>query len=110
MNWEILKEKILNTDLYTRSGTEVGVSDGTLKLEEKDGGYFTRKTVDGDIPEICLKASSDLGINYPKLNEFVFGKIPENWLIGNYKKIFIGHVNDNAIRRNGASAGIISGT
>ncbi|PIR41818.1 MAG: hypothetical protein COV30_01340 [Candidatus Yanofskybacteria bacterium CG10_big_fil_rev_8_21_14_0_10_37_15] len=103
------QEKNLNTDLHTRSGTEVGISGGALRLEEKDGDYLVIKTANNDIPEICLKASSDLGINYPKLNKFIFGKLPENWLIGNYKKIFVGHTTDESIRRNGASAGIVSG-
>ena len=110
MWWEKLKKEILDTDLYTRSGTEVGVSGGTLELEERDGDYFTVKTSDKDIPEVSYRASSDLVANYPKLNHFVFGKLPKSWLIGNYKKIFVGHIVDENIRRNGSSGGIISGT
>ncbi len=108
--WEKLKNEILDTDLYTRSGTEVGVSNGTLKLEERDGDYFTVKVSDEDIPEVSYRASSDLVTNYPKLNQFVFGKLPKNWLIGNYKKIFVGHIINKDIRRNASSGGIISGT
>ncbi len=107
--WEKLKKEILDTDLYTRSGTEVGVSNGTLKLLEKDGDYFTVKNSHIDIPEISYKASSDLVTNYPKLNQYVFGKLPDNWLIGNYKKIFVGHITDEEIRRNSSSGGVISG-
>ena len=111
MWWERLKKEILDTDLYTRSGTEVGVSNGTLKLEEKDDGdYLTVKTTKDDIPEIAYMASSDRLTNYPKLNEFVFGKLPESWLIGNYKKIYVGHIKDEDIRRNSSSGGILSGT
>lgn len=110
MWWERLKTEILDTDLYTRSGTEVGVSDGTLALEEKNGDYTTIKVSPGDIPEIAYTASSDAITNYPKLNEFVFGTLPKSWLIGNYKKIFVGHVTDEKIRRNSSSGGIISGT
>lgn len=110
MWWEKLKNEILDTDLYARSGTEVGVSEGTLVLEEKDGDYFTTKVSGGDIPEISYRASSDLITNYPKLNQYVFGELPKNWLIGNYKKIFIGYIMDENIRRNGSSGGIISGT
>ena len=109
MWWEKLKNEILDTDLYTRSGTEVGVSEGTLILEEKDGDYLCKKISDGDIPEASYIANTDKGIPYPKLNEFVFGQHPKNWLIGNYKKIFIGHWKDEKIRRNGASGGVLSG-
>lgn len=110
MYWDNLKKKILDTDLYSRSGTEVGVSEGTLTLVEQDGDYLTTKTTADDIPEIAYTSSTDLGANYPKLNEFVFGRQPKSWLIGNYEKIFIGHMTDPAIRRNGSSGGIISGT
>jgi coenzyme F420 hydrogenase subunit beta len=110
MWWERLKTEILDTDLYTRSGTEVGVSNGTLRLEEADGDYRVHKVGEGDIPEVCFSASSDLGIDYPSLNQFVFGAHPQNWLVGNYRKIFIGHMTDERIRRNGASGGVMSGT
>ena len=109
MWWEKLKNEVLDTDLYTRSGTEVGVSEGTLILEEKDGDYLCKKVVDSDIPEASYAANTDKGIPYPTLNEFVFGQYPKNWLIGNYKKIFIGYWNDEKIRRNGASGGMLSG-
>src|SRR3989338_4150492 len=103
MWWEKLKNEIIDTDLYTRSCTEVGVSEGTLILEEKDGDYLCKKITNSDIPELSYTANTDKGAPYPKLNEFVFGQHPKNWLIGNYKKIFIGHWKDEKIRRNGAS-------
>ncbi len=109
MWWEKLKNEILDTDLYTRSGTEVGVSGNTLRLEEKNGDYFPVKVSDSDIPEISYRASSDLIINYPELNRFVFSTLPQSWLIGNYKKIFVGHITDEKIRRNSSSGGILSG-
>jgi len=80
--WEKLRKNILETDLYTRSGTEVGLSGGSLKLVEKDGDYLTVKNSENDIPEISYSASTDRVTNYPKLNEYIFGKLPDNWLIG----------------------------
>lgn len=109
MWWEKLQKEVLNTDLYTRSGTEVGVSEGTLRLEEKDGDYFPIKVKEEDIPEASYEANTDKGIPYPQLNEFIFGQHPKNWLIGNYQKIFIGYWKDEAFRRNGASGGVLSG-
>lgn len=109
MWWEKFKKEILETNLYTRSGTEVGVSNGSLELKEKDGDYFPVLKTKGDIPEICYKSSSDFGINYPKLNKYIFGKLPPNWLIGNYEKIFIGYCTNKEIRKNAASGGIITG-
>jgi len=110
MWWEKLKNNVLDTPLYSRSGTEVGVSGGALRLEEKNGDYAVVKTAEGDIPEIAYRASTDHATDYPALNEFVFSKHPENWLIGNYRKIFVGHMTDERIRRNSSSGGILSGT
>ena len=109
MWWEKLKKEVLDTDLYTRSGTEVGVSEGTLKLEEKDGDYVPAKITNDDIPEASYVANTDKGIPYPQLNEFIFGHHPKNWLVGNYQKIFIGYWKDETFRRNGASGGVLSG-
>lgn len=110
MWWERLRRDILETDLYSRSGTEVGVSEGTLRLDERDGDYATVHVEDRDIPEIVYRASSDRIIDYPTLNEHVFGHHPKSWLIGNYKKIYVGHMTDESVRRNASSGGILSGT
>jgi len=109
MWWEKLQEEIIHTDLYTRSGTEVGVSGGTLALKEINGDYVPIKVSDLDIPEISYSANTDKNIPYPELNKFVFGHHPSNWLIGNYKKIFVGHWIDEKIRKNASSGGVISG-
>lgn len=108
-NWDKL-QKIINSDLYTRSGTEVGVAQGTLKLEEKGGDYWPVKITTGDIPALSWQANTDLDCNYPQLCRHAFGELPKNWLIGVYKKIYLGHFNDPAIRRNASSGGIISGS
>lgn len=110
MWWDRLQQDILDTELYARSGTEVGVSAGTLALEQHDGDYRTVRTCDADIPEVCYTASSDRVVNYPALNEFVFGHYPDNWLVGTYRKIYVGHVTDETVRRNSSSGGILSGT
>lgn len=106
--WDKLRRDILETDLYSRSGTEVGVSEGTLTLEERNGDYVVRKTTDGDIPEASYAASSDRVIDYPALNEFVFGRAPKSWLVGQYEKIYVGHATDETLRRNGSSGGILT--
>lgn len=110
MWWEKLQRDILDTGLYSRSGTEVGISEGTLKLQECNGDYIPIQTSEADIPQIAYEALSDRVINYPLLNEQVFGKQPTNWLIGNYKKIYVGHVVDETVRSNSSSGGILSGT
>ncbi len=109
MWWNKFEKEILNTDLYTRSGTEVGVSNNVLKLVEKNGDYSVEKTSTEDVPEIVYSSSCDNAVNYPEINKKIFGHYPKNWLVGNYKKIFIGHITDEEIRKNASSGGIISG-
>ena len=108
-NWTKFRREIIDSGLYTRSGTEIGLSEGILKFVEKNGDYLPVKTSDHDIPTICLTASCDKEINYPDLNKFVFDRLPKNWLIGNYKKIYRGYILDETIRKNAASGGIITG-
>ena len=47
------------------------------------------------------------GIPYPELFDFL-GRTPDNWLLGPFRKMWIGHAGDEAIRRRGASGGVIS--
>lgn len=108
-NWEKYKE-IFNSNIYSNSGTIEGLYADFLSFEEKDGKIIPKKKAEKDLPNDFLNYLSDVEIDYPKLNIKIFGKLPENWLIGNYKKIYVGFYKDNKIRANAASGGIISGT
>ncbi|KKT98770.1 MAG: coenzyme F420 hydrogenase [Parcubacteria group bacterium GW2011_GWC2_45_15] len=106
--WSKLQREILQTDLYTRSGTAVGLSDGILTLAEKDGDYFPLKVKDGDIPKEAFTCSPDRYNNMPALNRLTFGKLPSNWLFGEVKKYYLGYAKDPAIRRLGSSGGVLT--
>ncbi len=110
MWWEKLRREILDTELYSRSGTEVGVSGGALALEEHDGDYAVKNTGACDVPEASYAANTDRGADYPALNDFVFGRQPCSWLVGHYEKIYVGHATDETMRRGGSSGGILSAT
>lgn len=108
--WNKLNREILKTDLYSRSGTEVGVSKGALKLKEVNGDYVVVKTNKIRVPKISYVANCDRYLNYPELNRFVFGKLPKTWLIGNYQKIFRGYCKNDDIRHNASSGGVVTGS
>ena len=40
--WTKFKTEIIDSGLYTRSGTEIGLSEGILKFVEKNGDYFPK--------------------------------------------------------------------
>ncbi|MCK5510477.1 Coenzyme F420 hydrogenase/dehydrogenase, beta subunit C-terminal domain [Candidatus Parcubacteria bacterium] len=109
MWWKKIKNEIINTDLFSCSGTIVGLSKGILKFKENQGNYKIEKISDDDVPEVAYSACCDRYLNYPLLNKEVFGKLPKNWLIGNYKKIYVGHYNNKNIRKNASSGGVITG-
>ena len=57
---------------------------------------------------ICLKVCPGYEVDMDQLNEQVFGKIPENYWSGNYKKAFLGYSPDEMTKKTCASGGIVS--
>lgn len=62
------------------------------------------------LPAEALAACPGRAIMYPELCHAVFGRLPENWLIGCYRHLYLGYATDQGIRRQAASAGIITQT
>jgi len=54
--------------------------------------------------EVCPRNLLDLG----KLNEFVFGKIPDDTSLGNYRSCYLGYSLDERLKRNASSGGIVT--
>ncbi len=57
---------------------------------------------------ICVKSCPGLSVDYHKLNSIIFGKQPDEILIGNYINCYTGHATDNLIRYNSASGGLVT--
>jgi coenzyme F420 hydrogenase subunit beta len=107
--WLKIREEILRPGLSMHSGTRVGLSGGTLRLADPDGACLCEPTGTGPVPEICYQASPEVRPSYPEMNAFVFGSPkPRSPLLGHYKRIAIAHATDEAVRRNGASGGILT--
>ncbi len=62
------------------------------------------------LTELAYKACPGLGINYPQLFRWFFDDLPQNWLVGVYRQIFLGHSSVPRIRRAGSSGGVITHT
>ncbi len=110
--WEKLKAEVIDPGLETGDGTCVGVSEGTLQYEELLSGELIVRRTDTSkpVPQAAYEGCPARYCNYPALNKFVFSKTPENFLSGIVQKAYIGYATDEAIRRNGASGGVISQT
>jgi coenzyme F420 hydrogenase subunit beta len=60
------------------------------------------------LPDYALSCCPGHGIDYPALNEALFDRLPDNWLAGNYRRLFLGYSALPDIRRQGASGGVIT--
>jgi len=56
---------------------------------------------------VCLKCCPGYSIDLKKLNSHVFGKQPDDLLLGNFSGCYVGHSNDNAMRFNSSSGGVV---
>ena len=57
---------------------------------------------------ICYKVCPGHGVDSKQLNLEIFGKEPEDVLIGNYLNCYIGHSTDYNIRYNSSSGGLVT--
>lgn len=61
-------------------------------------------------PALAYEACPGKGIDYPVYARALFGHLPENWLLGCYRRLYIGRATSLEIRRRAASGGVISQT
>ena len=59
-------------------------------------------------PEWCLKICPARGVNYPELYKKTLGRAPASWLFGETKHAYTGYSGDPAIRKIGASGGVLT--
>jgi len=57
---------------------------------------------------ICFKVCPGYEVDFKGLNLEIFGKEPEDILIGNYLNCYVGHATDYNIRYNSASGGLVT--
>lgn len=59
-------------------------------------------------PGLDRSACPGIGIDYPRLYRFRYGRLPESWLYGIVEKVRTGHAADPAVRLAGASGGVLT--
>ncbi len=112
INWaQRLTEQVVKPGLCTGCGACV--------LFDPTGRSSMRDTPRGPEPDFppATNLAQDVfshcpgrGTNYPALYQKFYGKLPENWLTGPALAVRTGHASDEAIRRNGASGGVLTQT
>ena len=57
---------------------------------------------------LCFEVCPGYSVDFKKLNQEIFGKQPEDILLGNYLNCYIGHATDYNIRYNSSSGGLVT--
>jgi coenzyme F420 hydrogenase subunit beta len=107
-----LQAEVIAAGLCTHCGTCSGLSPAGLEMRETPRGPlpFCRSEQHPPLPEAAFTACPGKGINYPDMCRFTFDAQPDNWLVGCYRNIFVGYSGVPAVRRGGASGGVITQT
>lgn len=105
-------EEVYKDGLCTGCGTCAGMcpTDAIeMVIDQKKGIY--KPLIDNEKCtncELCYKICPGHSVDFKELNEFVFGKQPENILLGNYTNCYTGHSTDYNIRYNASSGGLVT--
>lgn len=63
-----------------------------------------------NLPSLAYDACPGKGVDYPAAARALFGRLPQNWLMGCHERLYVGHAAAEDIRRRGASGGVITQT
>jgi len=109
--YERLKREVIDAGICTHCGTCAGLSGGTLRMEETPAGPLPAAAgADVGLSPLAYDACPGKGIDYPAAYRALFGRLPDNWLSGPYRQIYVGYACNEAIRRQAASGGVITQT
>lgn len=105
-------EEVVGQGLCTGCGTCVGIcptSAVKIRLDKRKGTYVP-ELIENECNQcgICLDACPGYSIDFGKLNLEVFGKEPEDILLGHYIGCYLAHAIDSEIRYNSASGGLVT--
>lgn len=105
-------ETVAKQGLCTGCGTCVGICPDLairMRIDRRKGTYVP-ELIENECNQcgICLDACPGHSIDFGKLNLEVFGKEPEDILLGHYIGCYLAHAIDSEIRYNSASGGLVT--
>jgi coenzyme F420 hydrogenase subunit beta len=104
-----LKAQVIDTGLCTRCGGCVGVCpEKALAFDDVLGECLPVQVGPCTSCGLCQVACSGQEVLFPALNQQVFGQQPDNWLLGHYQNLYVGHATDARMRSRGASGGVMT--
>lgn len=108
-----LEQEIVSTGLCLGCGACVGVcrSEG-LWFPDELGDCVPRRRPGGEGTdagdEWAYVGCPGRDVDFPTLNQFCFGGRPRNPMLGHWRSLWVGYSADPAVRRAGASGGVIT--
>lgn len=112
MNENNTISQVVKDELCTGCGTCVALCPADaieLTINEKKGIYVPELDEEKcNNCSICYEVCPGHEVDFKGLNLEIFGKEPEDILIGNYLNCYIGHATDYDIRYNSASGGLVT--
>lgn len=79
-----------------------------MRVNEKKGVYEPVLTGECNECGICLRVCPGLGVDFRKLNMEIFGREPEDILLGNYEACYVAHSTDEKLRYDSSSGGMVT--
>jgi coenzyme F420 hydrogenase subunit beta len=107
--WTTLRRGVIDADLCTRCGSCCALGGGSVTVPDPLGSCLPALTGPAEaVDPAAVEACSGAEVDIPTLNDWLFGRQPESYLLGVYRSLAIAHATDPAVRRGGASGGILS--
>lgn len=104
--------QVVKDGLCTGCGTCVSLcpNEAIEMVIDKKKGIYIPEINEGKCNncDICYKVCPGHEVGFKQLNLEIFGKEPENILIGNYLNCYIGYSTDYDIRYNSSSGGLVT--
>jgi len=104
-----LKEQVVDAGICVGCGACVAVLGGNME-SNAHGVFpvFKNSKLDHKLAKMAYLSCPGAGIHYPSVYRSHYGKLPDNWLLGEVVNVRVGHASNKKIRANGASGGVIS--